>query len=157
MCPVSRVQEAIQDEDRVYLLLINTPEEVVIAGEIEACKRVIANLNCDAFLAPFTHVIHCEAMRSEYHELVRLNTFPSQNKSETIFYSTAEYKPIDLDSHSIARNIAQNICQQLNFPQLINRVYEDGFKIFLEVGAGSNCSRWIDKNPQGKRTDHSIS
>ncbi|MBD2521868.1 type I polyketide synthase [Nostoc sp. FACHB-133] len=150
MCPVSRVQEAIQDEDRVYLLLINTPEEVVIAGEIEACKRVIANLNCDAFLAPFTHVIHCEAMRSEYHELVRLNTFPSQNKSETIFYSTAEYKPIDLDSHSIARNIAQNICQQLNFPQLINRVYEDGFKIFLEVGAGSNCSRWIDKTLKAK-------
>ncbi|MHC0064381.1 PfaB family protein [Nostoc sp. UIC 10890] len=150
ICPVSRVQEAIQDEDRVYLLLINTPEEVVIAGEIEACKRVIANLNCDAFLAPFTHVIHCEAMRSEYHELVRLNTFPSQNKSETIFYSTAEYKPIDLDSHSIARNIAQNICQQLNFPQLINRVYEDGFKIFLEVGAGSNCSRWIDKTLKAK-------
>ncbi|MEH2305045.1 type I polyketide synthase [Nostoc sp.] len=150
VCPVSRVQEAIQDEDRVYLLLINTPEEVVIAGEIEACKRVIANLNCDAFLAPFTHVIHCEAMRSEYHELVRLNTFPSQNKSETIFYSTAEYQPIDLDSHSIARNIAQNICQQLNFPQLINRVYEDGFKIFLEVGAGSNCSRWIDKTLKAK-------
>ncbi|MBG1245646.1 PfaB family protein [Nostoc sp. NZL] len=150
VCPVSRVQEAIQDEDRVYLLLINTPEEVVIAGEIEACKRVIANLNCDAFLAPFTHVIHCEAMRSEYHELVRLNTFPSQNKSETIFYSTAEYKPIDLDSHSIARNIAQNICQQLNFPQLINRVYEDGFKIFIEVGAGSNCSRWIDKTLKAK-------
>ncbi|WP_392478723.1 PfaB family protein [Nostoc sp. C110] len=150
ICPVSRVQEAIQDEDRVYLLLINTPEEVVIAGEIEACKRVIANLNCDAFLAPFTHVIHCEAMRSEYHELVRLNTFPSQNKSETIFYSTAEYKPIDLDSDSIARNIAQNICQQLNFPRLINRVYEDGFKIFLEVGAGSNCSRWIDKTLKAK-------
>ncbi|MBN3905274.1 MAG: type I polyketide synthase [Nostoc sp. NMS1] len=145
MCPVSRVQEAIKHENRVYLPLINTTEEVVIAGETQACKRVIANLNCDALSAPFTHVIHCEAMRSEYDELVRLNTLPIQNVSETIFYSTAEYKPINLDSDSIAHNIAQNVCKQLNFPQLINRVYEDGFKIFIEVGAGSNCSRWIGK------------
>ncbi|MBD2516511.1 type I polyketide synthase [Nostoc sp. FACHB-973] len=145
MCPVSRVKEAIKHEKRVYLPLINTTEEVAIAGDIQACQRVIANLNCDAFSAPFTHVIHCEPMCSEYDELVRLNTFPTQNVPETIFYSAAEYKPIKLDSHSIAHNIAKNLCQQLNFPQLINRVYQDGFNIFIEVGAGSNCSRWIDK------------
>ncbi|RCJ23971.1 polyketide synthase [Nostoc sp. ATCC 43529] len=145
MCPVSRVREAIKQEKRVYLPLINTTEEVAIAGDIQACKRVIANLNCDAFSAPFTHVIHCEPMCSEYDELVRLNTFPTQNVPETIFYSAAEYKPIKLDSHSIAHNIAKNLCQQLNFPQLINRVYQDGFNIFIEVGAGSNCSRWINK------------
>jgi len=145
ICPVSRVREAIKHENRVYLLLINTPEEVMIAGDIQACKRVIANLNCDAFSAPFTHVIHCEPMCSEYDELVRLNTLPIQNVPNTIFYSAAEYKPIKLDSHSIAHNIAKNVCQQLNFPQLINRIYQDGFNIFIEVGAGSNCSRWINK------------
>ncbi|WP_445635283.1 PfaB family protein [Nostoc sp. DSM 114161] len=145
MCPVSRVREAIKQEKRVYLPLINTTEEVAIAGDIQACQRVITNLNCDAFSAPFTHVIHCEPMCSEYDELVRLNTLPTQNVPETIFYSAAEYKPIKLDSHSIAHNIAKNLCQQLNFPQLINRVYQDGFNIFIEVGAGSNCSRWIDK------------
>lgn len=145
ICPVSRVKEAIKHENRVYLLLINTPEEVVIAGDIQACKRVIANLNCDAFSAPFNHVIHCEPVCSEYDEFVRLNTLPVQNVSETIFYSAAEYKPIKLDSHSIAHNIAKNICQQLNFPQLINRIYQDGFNIFIEVGAGSNCCRLIDK------------
>ncbi|MFN6560914.1 MAG: PfaB family protein [Nostoc sp. ChiSLP01] len=145
MCPVSRVREAIKHQKRVYLPLINTTEEVAIAGDIQACQRVITNLNCDAFSAPFTHVIHCEPMCSEYDELVRLNTLPTQNLSETIFYSAAEYKPIKLDSHSIAHNIAKNLCQQLNFPQLINRVYQDGFNIFIEVGAGSNCSRWIDK------------
>ncbi|MDZ8077983.1 MAG: type I polyketide synthase [Nostoc sp. DcaGUA01] len=145
MSPVSRVREAIKHEKRVYLPLINTTEEVAIAGDIQACQRVITNLNCDAFSAPFTHVIHCEPMCSEYDELVRLNTLPTQNVPETIFYSAAEYKPIKLDSHSVAHNIAKNLCQQLNFPQLINRVYQDGFNIFIEVGAGSNCSRWIDK------------
>ncbi|MDF5711073.1 MAG: type I polyketide synthase [Nostoc sp. S4] len=145
MCPVSRVREAIKHEKRVYLPLINTTEEVAIAGDIQACQRVIANLNCDAFSAPFTHVIHCEPMCSEYDELVRLNTLPTENFSETIFYSAAQYKTIQLDSHSIAHNLAKNLCQQLNFPQLINRVSQDGFNIFIEVGAGSNCSRWIDK------------
>ncbi|MHC5719913.1 MAG: polyketide synthase, partial [Nostoc sp.] len=37
------------------------------------------------------------------------------------------------------------LCQELDFPQLVNRVYGDGVRIFLEAGAGSVCSRWIDK------------
>ena len=62
-----------------------------------------------------------------------------------MFYSAAEYQPITLDSEEIAHNIATGLCQQLDFPQLVNRVYDDGAKIFIEAGAGGVCSRWIDK------------
>ncbi|MCP6761473.1 MAG: type I polyketide synthase [Fischerella sp. CENA71] len=146
MCPVSRVQEVLKHEDRVYLTLINTPEEVGIAGETKACQKVIKMLNCDAFSAPFNHVIHCAPIRSEYDELVKLNTLPTQNIPNTVFYSAAEYKPITLNSDSIGHNIAKMLVQQLDFPRLIQRVWEDGARIFLEVGAGSNCSRWISRN-----------
>ncbi|MBF2007111.1 MAG: type I polyketide synthase [Chlorogloeopsis fritschii C42_A2020_084] len=143
MCPVSLVQEALKHENHVYLILINTPQEVAIAGDIQACQRVIETLNCDAFRAPFNHVIHCEAIRSKYDELVKINTLPVQNVPNTVFYSAAEYKPITLDSNSIGHSIAKVLVQQLDFPRLINRVWEDGAKIFIEVGAGGNCSRWI--------------
>ncbi|MFB2769943.1 PfaB family protein [Pelatocladus sp. BLCC-F211] len=146
MCPVSRVREVLKHEERVYLILINTPEEVAIAGDTKACQRVIKTLNCDAFSAPFNHVIHCEPMRCEYDALVKLNTLPTQNVPNTVFYSAAEYKPITLNSDSIGHNIAKMLVQQLDFPRLIQRVWEDGARIFLEVGAGSNCSRWISGN-----------
>lgn len=145
LCPVSRIQEAVKHENRVYLTLINTPEEAVISGDTEACQRVIAALNCPAHHTPINHVIHSQAMKSEYNELVKINTLPIQKIPDAIFYSAAEYAPINLDSHSIGHNIAKNMCQYLDFPKLINRVYNDGYKIFIEVGVGSNCSRWISE------------
>ncbi len=147
----SQVSESIASENRVYLTQINTPEEVVIAGEPEACERVIEKLGCNAFRAPFDHVIHCEAMASEYGEMKSVNTLPVQeNRQNLILYSAAKYAPIELDSEAIAEGIATGLCKQLDFPQLVNRVYQDGAKIFIETGAGNVCSRWIDKNLSDK-------
>jgi PfaB family protein len=140
-----QVRDAIRNEPRVYLTQINTPEEVLIAGDPAACQRVIKTIGCNAFSAPFDHVIHCQAMRSEFDELVKLNTLPSQEIPGIVFYSAAEYQTITLDSGVIARSIATGLSQELDFPKLVNRVYEDGTKIFIEAGAGSVCSRWIDK------------
>ncbi|MDB9320186.1 type I polyketide synthase [Nodularia spumigena] len=150
LCPVYRVREAIKSEKRVYLSLINTPEEVIISGELQACQRVIEDLKCVAFPTPLKHVIHCEPMRSEYEEIAKINTLPVENVKNTVFYSAAEYKPIPLDSNSIGNNIAQTLCQELDFPRLVNRVYDDGAKIFIEVGVGGNCSRWISKTLHDK-------
>ena len=147
----SQVQECIKNENRVYLTQINTPEEVVIAGETAACERVIKTLGCDAFRAPFDHVIHCEPMQSEYEELVKVNTLSiSKNLPNATFYSALEHKPIVLESQAIAHSVAKVLCSQLDFLQLVNQVYSDGAKIFIEAGAGSVCSRWIDKILDGK-------
>ncbi|MEI6442262.1 MAG: PfaB family protein [Nostocales cyanobacterium ELA583] len=145
ICSSSLVQEVLKNESRVYIVLINTPEEVIIAGETQACQRVIETLKCDAFSTSINHVIHCEPMHSEYDELVKVNTLPSQTNSKTIFYSAAEYALMKIDSNLIGKNIAKALCQQLDFPRLVNRAYNDNIKIFIEVGVGSNCSRWISE------------
>jgi acyl transferase domain-containing protein len=84
-------------------------------------------------------------MHSEYDELVKVNTLPTQANSDTIFYSAADYSPITIDSHLIGKNIAKALCHQLDFPRLVNHVYNDNIRIFIEVGVGSNCSRWISE------------
>ena len=145
ICSSSLVQEVLKNESRVYIVLINTPEEVIIAGETQACERVIQTLKCDAFTTSINHVIHCEPMHSEYDELVKINTLPSQANSKTIFYSAAEYAPMKIDSNLIGKNIAKALCHQLDFPRLVNRAYNDNIRIFIEVGVGSNCSRWISE------------
>ncbi len=145
MASASEIMNCLKHENRVYLTQINTPKEAVIAGDPEACQRVIKTLNCDAFRAPLNHAIHCEAMRSEYDELVKLNTLPIQNISKTTIYSAVDYQPIDLDAELVSHHVAKGLCQPLDFPRLVNRVYDDGSRIFIEAGAGSICSRWIDE------------
>lgn len=152
MADAQRIRARLRGENRVYLTQVSTPQEVVIAGEPQACERVVASLGCDAFRAPFKHVIHCEAIRSESDELIRLNTLPLQTIPQVTFYSAADYQPITLNTSVIARSLARTLCQQLDFPRLVNRVYQDNYRIFVEVGAGSNCSRWIDTILQSK--DH---
>ncbi len=146
MASPAQVRECLKNETHVYLTQINTAEEVLIAGEPAACERVIKTLGCNSFPAPFDHVIHCQAMQSESQELEKLYTIPAQKIPGIKFYSAAEYQSIELDSQEIAHNIATGLCQQLDFPRLVNRVYGDGAKIFIEAGAGGICSRWIDKN-----------
>ncbi|GAB1544272.1 type I polyketide synthase [Scytonema sp. NUACC21] len=150
MARPSQVQECLKHENRVYLTQINTPEEVLIAGDAAACERVIKTLGCNAFRAPFNHAIHCEPMRSEYEEVVRVNTLPAQNIPGIAFYSSAKYEPVPLESGAIARSLAKGLCQQLDFPRLVNQVYEDGARIFIEAGSGNVCSRWIDKILENK-------
>lgn len=147
----SQVRKGVKGEEHVYLIQINAPEEVLIAGDTQACKRVIKTLGCRSFPAPFNHAIHCEAMRSEYNSFVKINTYKTQKVSNVFFYSAAEYAPIKLDSYTIAHSIAKVLCEQVDFPRLVHRVYEDGARIFIEVGAGSSCSRWIDKILDNKK------
>ena len=146
MTTPEQVRKFLQYEKYAYLTQINTPEEVIIAGDPKACERVIQTLGCNAFRAPFDHVIHCEAMHSEYEEIARIHRLPvPENISGITLYSAAKYAPIAIESNAIADSIAQGLSQQIDFPKLVNRIYNDGAKIFIETGAGNVCSRWIDK------------
>ncbi|MBW4552047.1 MAG: type I polyketide synthase [Aphanocapsa sp. GSE-SYN-MK-11-07L] len=145
IAPASQVIDCLKNQQRVYLTQINSPKEVVIAGHTQACQTVIETLACDAIQAPFKHVIHCEAMRSEHSELAKLNTLPIQNLPKVKLYSAANCQPISLDSQSIGNSIANTLCQQFDFPRLLQQAYQDGYKIFVEVGAGGICSRWINE------------
>jgi len=150
MSSASEVMERLKHEDRVYLTHINTPKEVVIAGDKQGCLRVIKNLNCDYFRAPASDAIHCEPMRSEYDEFVKSLTLPVQNQAQINFYSAADYERTTLDSQVIGHKIAKALCQQIDFPRLVNRVYEDGTRIFIELGPGGSCSRGISETLKQK-------
>jgi PfaB family protein len=139
------VRDCLQQEPRVYLTQINSVKEVMIGGDPQACQRVITALGCDAIRAPFNYAIHCQPVQSEYDELLRLNTWPAQPKPGVSFYSAATNAPIPLESETIGHSIAQTLSQPLDFPRLLNRIYDDGNRIFLEVGAGGMCARWVDE------------
>jgi PfaB family protein len=142
--PHAVVAAQVATESRVYITHINTPSETVIAGEPAACERVIAGLGGGAVRAPFEVVIHNETMLSEYPEFYRLHLNAlSPAHQEVLFYSAADYGPTPLDSAAIARNIARVSCKPVDFPRLVNRAYRDGARVFIELGPGITCARWV--------------
>jgi len=141
--PVSTVKETVASESRVYSIIINTPEEVVIAGEDEACQRVIRKLDCDYFPVPMSDVIHCELVKADYDELAGLHRLAVNNVAEVDFYSAVNYTPVKISEEGIADNIATLYCNQIDFPRLVKQAYNDGARIFLELGPRDSCSKWI--------------
>ncbi|HDN25914.1 MAG TPA: PfaB family protein, partial [Thioploca sp.] len=144
------VKEILKHEERVYLTFINTPEEVIIGGDPDGCLRVIKTLKCAHFLINFNSVSHCEVAKSEYEALVNLHTTPVHKVADITFYSATDCAPMPFNTHYMGHNAAKIHCQTLDFPAITNRIYKDGVRVFIELGAGNNCARWIDKTLKGK-------
>lgn len=150
MASPEKVRGAISDEDRVYITHINTPRQVVIGGEKDACRRVADTIKCMHLQAPYHHAIHCDPVASEYDGFVRLHDWPVENRHSIPVYSAANYAPLEYESESIAHSFAKMLTNPIDFPRLINLAYQDGARIFIELGAGSNCSKWVGATLKGK-------
>ncbi len=151
----AQVMDAISHETHVYLTHVNTPTEVVIAGDPAACERVIEKIGCQSLRAPFEVAIHNEAMLSEYNEFYRLHHWPVQTVSQNVtFYSAADYEPIRMESDLIARSIGRVSCKYVDFPRLVHRAYRDGARIFVELGPGATCTRWINDTLKSAGREH---
>lgn len=139
----SEARHALANESRAFLIFVNSPEEVVIAGEAQACRRVIGRLNCEAFDLPMSDVMHCEIVRPEYDRLVAMHTFPVRPVPSIAFYSANGFSRLPLDSDRLAHNVATLYCHHIDFRTLVERTYTDGARIFLEMGPREHCARWI--------------
>ncbi|MDZ7845147.1 MAG: PfaB family protein [Anaerolineales bacterium] len=144
------VQQLISQEEKAFLTIINTPDEVVIAGLESACRRIIDHLGCHALPLPLDASIHNPAMESTYPEFVNLYSQEVQESPDLAFYSAADYAPLVLEKDALAHSIARMTCNRVDFSRLVQQTYQDGIRIYLEVGPQKTCSRWIEKILAGK-------
>ncbi|MEH2395688.1 MAG: beta-ketoacyl synthase N-terminal-like domain-containing protein [Nostoc sp.] len=146
--PVLEVLEILKQENKVYVTFINTAQEVVIAGNPQSCLKIIKKLNCHYVTINFDSVLHCEIAQFVYNDIVNMHTLPIQKIPKIEFYSGVTAEKLIVNTNSLAHNSAKLCCQTVDFPRLINRVYQNGVRIFIEVGAKNNCSKWINDNLQ---------
>ena len=136
------VKKLVDKEAYVYLILINTPEEVVIAGEPSACERVIKKLKSPIHPIPVTDVVHCEPVKTEYQEIRRVHTDRVVERPEIDFYSAIDYGITKLDSKTLSHNIATIYSKTVDYSRLVETVYKDGARIFVDLGPRATCSKW---------------
>ncbi len=141
---VERMKAQLDREPRVYLTMINTAREVIIAGERAGCRRIIERLGCHGVPLDFNGVMHCAAAESIYDAFVKLHTFPAHEVPEIAFYSGVDCVPIKHDTQALANNISQTVINPVDFPRIVNQVYSDGARVFIDIGPRSTAATWID-------------
>src|SRR6185369_3562049 len=148
--PAREVRRAIRMTTRVYLLIVNTPNECVIGGDAKGVKRIVAILGCSFFQLSGVTTVHCEVAREvaqPYRDLHLFNTNPPDGVT---FYSGAEGGAYEVNRESAADAILAQALEGINYPAVINSAYADGVRIFLEMGPGASCSRMIDQILEGR-------
>jgi PfaB family protein len=150
MAGPEKVLPILEKEPHVYLTHVNAPRQVVIGGDPQGCQRVLDELCASTIQAPFDYALHCEVMRSEFDALAYLHDWPVEKDPGLRMYSAAGYDTLRLEQDVIAQSMAEMLTSPLDFPRLVNRVYDDGARVFIEAGAGGNCARWVSETLKGR-------
>ncbi len=148
--PAKEVRRAIRMTTRVYLLIVNTPNECVIGGDAKGVKRLVAILGCSFFPLSGVTTVHCEVAREVAEPYRNLHLFETTPPPGVTFYSGAEGGAFEVNRESAADAILAQALEGINYPAVINSAYNDGVRIFLEMGPGASCSRMISQILDGK-------
>ncbi|MCZ6805293.1 MAG: PfaB family protein [Proteobacteria bacterium] len=145
--PPLNVQAVLARFERVYLMAIHSGKECMIGGYPPECEKLLALLDSDIIPLPYHLAFHAPVMSHHMGQITATYNLPlsvDADKANHQLYSAANYTPVAMDPLSIAKAVAQTHCQTIEFPRLVNAVYNNGARIFIEVGGRNNCSYWIE-------------
>jgi PfaB family protein len=142
---VMQVNSIIDQFPRVYLTIINTSESLVIAGDPAQCLQLAKQLKVHAIALDVHNIIHCELAKSEYENMQTLYSLPIKDKLICQLFSSSCYLPVPITEKAIAVSISKCLTEPVDFPRLINNIYDSGESVFVEVGAGKSLSTWVER------------
>ena len=143
--PAERARGVIAELDRVYLLIINTPDECVIGGDPSAVQRAVEMLGCPFHSLEGVPTVHCEVVNTVAEEYRALHVLDTRTPEDVRFYSGAWGQAYEVDQDRAADSLLAQAIQGVDFPKTVRRAYDDGVRIFLEMGPGGSCARMIQK------------
>ncbi|OUS23753.1 hypothetical protein A9Q99_27340 [Gammaproteobacteria bacterium 45_16_T64] len=139
------VSKVVAGEEKVFLTIINTPDNMLIGGDPEGCQRVVKKLGTRAMSLELASAIHSAPAKAEYDRIVDLYSIDVNERSSVRYYSTSVYKAVPHRTKAIANSIAKSFTEPVDFPRLIQEMVDSGVRVFVEMGADRSCSTWIDK------------
>jgi PfaB family protein len=144
------VRRALKKTSRVYLLIVNTPDECVIGGDAKWVKHLVAMLDCRFFPLQGVTTVHCEVAREVANAYRDLHLFSTNVNPELTFYSGASGSPYQVNRRSAADAILAQAVEGIDFPRVIEAAYAEGVRYFIEMGPGGSCSRMIGRMLSGR-------
>jgi PfaB family protein len=147
------VRDQVARYDRVFVTHVNTHNEVIIAGHPEQCRSVVKDLDCPSIPSTISYVLHCplpEAAQLAERIRTRIPSV-SQPTDGVELFSTHNYDRIDVfDAERVSAQIAETLRATVDFPRLVEAVYQRGYRYFIEVGPGKTCTRLIEEVLAGR-------
>ncbi|HKQ31535.1 MAG TPA: beta-ketoacyl synthase N-terminal-like domain-containing protein, partial [Burkholderiales bacterium] len=142
--PLRDVQEAVAAEPAVHVTIVSSPNDVMIGGENDACRRVVERIGSHRAIAlEGDFAVHCPEVGTVADLWRRLHCRPTVQPVGIRFYSNAFGKSYTLSADSIADALTAQALETVDFPRTIRQAWEDGVRVFVEHGPRSHCTQSI--------------
>ncbi|MDT3400981.1 polyketide synthase [Mucilaginibacter terrae] len=150
-CSVDEIQPYLSDE--IALAAVNSPKLCVIAGEVEAVVKLNNTLTSNGLLTrllPTSHAFHSHMMDAvvpSFEEVVKTIELSSPliPVASTV---TGEFLTAD---EAISPNYwASHLRATVQYSKAVQRLLDDEYTLFLELGPGSSSSTLTRQQAAGK-------
>ncbi len=154
--PSEPIEALLPEYPRAYLAIIQG-DTCVIAGCEVQCRELLTKLKKRGIAANRVTAMHTTPAMEEHANVIEFYTQPLREEcpqnikfiSAASLSSDSQDKAVNetgaIDSHMIAKSIADTFCNTLNFTSLIHSAQRQGAKLFVELGADRQNSTLIDK------------
>ena len=146
-----KVKTVLEQYERVYLLIINTPNECVLGGDKAELYKAVKELA--VHFHPLTGVttVHCEVAKPVEKAYRDLHIFETTPPKGVTFYSGIRGGAYEVTQDSAADSILDQALAPFDYTKVINNAYQDGVRLFVEMGPGNSCARMIGQILEGKQ------
>ncbi|MGI9418709.1 MAG: beta-ketoacyl synthase N-terminal-like domain-containing protein, partial [Geminicoccaceae bacterium] len=142
--PIDEVRNALAHTPKVEITIIYSPEDCVIGGPPEACRKLAGLFPRNACLLLNQHlVVHAKAMIPFAERWRELHTWPVRTTPKIRLYSNADNKAYRPTKTGVADRLTRQAVGTVDFPATIEQAYADGVRCFVEIGPRDTLTKSI--------------
>lgn len=131
----------------------NCPHQVVLMGDPEAAERARAILDRDGLIyeqLPYDRAVHTPRFAAFSEALRDVFTGLEVGPAETPLYTCTTGDRYPQDADAIRDLLAEHWTQPVEFRTTIERLYDEGARVFVECGPRGNLTAFVDDILRGR-------
>ncbi|MHB1425300.1 MAG: beta-ketoacyl synthase N-terminal-like domain-containing protein, partial [Gemmataceae bacterium] len=148
-----KVAPLLAEEPHVHLAILGTPQSVILGGERDGLLRIADKLRQEQILVqllpyPPIHTPCLSHLRSQLLEQLA-DEKVELRRPRLALYSSITSEPYPDDAAGIRETLMRNVDRPLRIWQTVRRLYDDGARIFVQVGGGHMATHLSALLPEG--------
>jgi len=147
------LKKLLEEEKNVFITIIGSPQDTVITGEGEACRRILKKFSGIGTQIKVATIIHSPIADSVYEES-KADDFAKKIHFKDDWnykiYDAHTLAPLDNKNDRFEEIFRNIITKTVDFNGVVNSAYDDGGRIFIDMSTNEVCQTWTEAILKGK-------
>lgn len=152
LCPYEKVKayiDSLPAGSPIFIIIIGSPNDIVICGEEQICKKLINELKCYSMEFKDPVYAHTPILDPEFERMKdKISALGMHIRRSNDFdvYGTYVGHKLGYSIEEFAENYSGCLIKQVDLPTIFRKAYEEGNRIFIDLGSSAFCNKWAKES-----------